>query len=425
MDDRECGFIEKCCTILQSHINLRRIETQYIQGNETIEKPLWNHLLCLLQGAKHRFIVVNTPFVAYTIPEGATLAGRGTSLQSQNALTKVLMELGVVDKDKGEQVLARNRSFYNYLVWGSKDGNAGEGRVRLAIQLHLPPGMCQGHKVTNFGCLQQLLRLPYRTLLLFRIMMGPLKLKLVLDARGGKFGPAGCLPIEANGHSCKGALAIGRFTATPCTCKQGGAPICMFKAQDPTHLLFGYILCMNCSCTTLQRLKIITAETEALGLDINRIIKHQSRISAVCNTFVTNLSLVPSDEVMKQVMQQSGFVEADLEDMKFVKLLSQWVIQSTRTSGRSIRRVHTIRPYDVLPTAYGTNATFRANIEPLKPIYHTSQAHKTAVVDHVLKEWRKKGGRFMTTVTGHPGLWEEMDANSAKERCIQAFEEAP
>ena len=26
---------------------------------------------------------------------------------------KVLMELGVLDKDKGEQVLARNRSFYN------------------------------------------------------------------------------------------------------------------------------------------------------------------------------------------------------------------------------------------------------------------------------------------------------------------------
>ena len=62
---------------------------------------------------KHRFIVVNTPFAAYTIPEKATLAGRGTSLQSQNALIKVLMELGVLDKDKGEQVLARNRSFYN------------------------------------------------------------------------------------------------------------------------------------------------------------------------------------------------------------------------------------------------------------------------------------------------------------------------
>ena len=58
---------------------------------------------------KHR-LVVNTPFAAYTIPEKATLAGRGTSLQSQNALIKVL-ELGV-DKGKGEQVLARNRSFY-------------------------------------------------------------------------------------------------------------------------------------------------------------------------------------------------------------------------------------------------------------------------------------------------------------------------
>ena len=75
-----------------------------------------------------------------------------------------------------------------------------------------------------------------------------------------------------------------------------------------------------------------------------------------------------------------------------------------------------VRPYDVLPTTHGTNTSFRGIIESLRPIYHTSQAHQTAVVDHVLKEWRKKGGRFMTTVTGHPGLWKEMVANSARER---------
>ena len=37
-------------------------------------------------------------------------------------------------------------------------------------------------------------------------------LRLVLDARGGKIGSTGCLPIEVDGsQTCKGALAIGRF----------------------------------------------------------------------------------------------------------------------------------------------------------------------------------------------------------------------
>ena len=160
----------------------------------------------------------------------------------------------------------------------------------------------------------------------------------------------------------------------------------------------------------------------AYGIDINQIAKLQRRISAVCNTFATDSSLVTNYEVTKHLMQQNGL---SVSDDNLVKLLSQWAVQTRQPDRSGVRRVYTIRPYDVLPTAYGTNTTFRAIIKPLKPIYHTSQAHKTAVVDHVLKEWRTaKNGRFMTTVTGHPGLWKEMDDNSARERCIQAFEEA-
>jgi len=110
-------------------------------------------------------------------------------------------------------------------------------------------------------------------------------------------------------------------------------------------------------------------------------------------------------------------MEKDKEQRK--KRMEERLRSRTSSAKAPLRHVRVIlRPYDVLPTAYGTNTTFRANIEPLKPIYHTSQAHKTAVVESVLKEWRKKGGRFMTTVTGHPGLWEEMDANSARERFV-------
>lgn len=138
---------------------------------------------------KHRFIVVNTPFAAYTIPKKATLAGRGTSLQSQNALIKVLMELGVLDKDKGEQVLARNRSLPLIIALPSHDGT----------------------------------------------------ILLILDYRGGKFGPNACLPIEVNGQTCNGALAIGRFAALSCT---SGTQIYMFKARNQTD--FGHILCKNC-----------------------------------------------------------------------------------------------------------------------------------------------------------------------------------
>lgn len=268
---------------------------------------------------QHRFAVVGTPFVAYTIPKAANLASRGSSLQSQNALLKVLVSLGMADTNEVEGILRRNESFFNFISWGSKDGDAGEGTIQLALNLHLPPGMCRGNKMPGFQCLQRLLPLPYRTLLLFRLVMGPLMLKLVLDSLGGKFGPNACLPIEVNTQTCNGALAIGRFAASPCTCKPGtdGARMCMFKAQDPTHLLSGYILCMNCSCSTLCRLNTITAEIEAFGIDINQIIKHQTQISAVLDTFLNDLSLQLTNETMKSTMNQIDWSQEESLGLRF------------------------------------------------------------------------------------------------------------
>ena len=89
--------------------------------------------------------------------------------------------------------------------------------------------------------------------MLFRLMMGPFA--HILDSRGGKFGPNACLPIEVNGQTCNGALAIGRFAALSCTSIPGtnGAQIYMFKARDQTDPFFGHILCKNCHSSTLTR----------------------------------------------------------------------------------------------------------------------------------------------------------------------------
>ena len=275
---------------------------------------------------QHRFVVVGTPFKAFCVPKGATLEARGTSLQSQNALLKVLVSLEMADKDEAESIQRRNESFFNFMDWSSKDGDAGEGTIQLALNLHLPPNMCRGNKIPGFGSLQRLLPLPFRTILLFHLMMGSLKLKLLLDSRGGKFGPDTCLPIEVDGRTCNGPLAIGRFVALSCTSIPGthGAKMCMFKAQDKTHPLFGYILCNNCSWTSHRRLKTIAAEIEAYGIDINQIIQLQSQISAIIYAFATDSTLVPSDEVMKHVMQQNGLSVSDTDNDNLVNLLIEW-----------------------------------------------------------------------------------------------------
>jgi len=162
---------------------------KFFKGYKSVVEVLEGNRLKFMKHTskkQHRFVVLGTPFVAYTIPKAATLEARGTSLQSQNALLKVLVSLGMADKDEAEKILLRNESFFNFMDWSSEDGDAGEGTVQLALNLHLPPGMCRGNKMPGFGSLQRLLPLPFRTLLLFRLMMGPLMLNLLLDSRGGK-----------------------------------------------------------------------------------------------------------------------------------------------------------------------------------------------------------------------------------------------
>jgi len=311
----------------------RRFYNKFFKGYKSVVEVLEGNRLKFMKHTskkRHRFVVLGTPFVAYTIPKAATLEARGTSLQSQNALLKVLVSLDLADKDEAEKILRRNESFYNFMDWSSENGDAGEGTIQLALNLHLPPGMCRGNIPPGFKCLQRLLPLPYRTILLFRLMMGPLKLKLVLDARGGKFGPACCLPIEVNGHSCKGALAIGRFPATPCACSKGGAQINMFKARDSTSPLYGYICCNHCLNASNQRLKTITAEVESIELVINRITKRQSQISAIFDIFNKDSTLQVTNETMKSTMNQIGFAHDDVEDMEFVKLLCEWAPKSRR-----------------------------------------------------------------------------------------------
>jgi len=310
----------------------RRFYNKFFKGYKSVVEVLEGNRLKFMKHKtqkRHRFVVVGTPFVAFTIPKAATLEARGTSLQSQNALLKVLVSLGMTDKDDAEKILRRNESFFNFMDWSSKDGDVGEGTVHLALNLHLPPGMCRGYVPAGFQCLQRLLPLPYRTLLLFRLMMGSLKLKLVLDARGGKLGPTGSLPIEVNGKTCNGVPAIGRFAASPCTCKRGGAQMSMIKAKDSTSALYGYIGCKHCLTLSHGRLNTITTEALTFGLDINQIIKHQPQISTIINTFATE-TLVPTFKVMQRTMSHNGFVKGDVDNMKLVNLLIQWVVQFKR-----------------------------------------------------------------------------------------------
>ena len=388
-------------------------------------------------------IVGGTTFVAFSQDTG--LPQIESSLQAQNALTKVLAGLGSIDAETARKILAKKKSYLAWLRFGSQDDNdadydecdvddeldiasssvdenadtASDGRFYMSRRHHLPSDMCTGYIPSGLKCLLNIIPVQYRTLIFLCVELEGLMFRLLLKALGGKvpIGPNTRLPIDANGAStCGGLIAIGRFAAGPCACKKGGAQMNMFKATDQTDPLFGHLLCKYCLELSHKRLKTITAEVEALGLDINRITKHQSQIYAIIDTFNKDSTLVATVEVMKHVMQQNGL---PVSDDNLVKLLSQWAVRTDR-SGPCQRRVYTVRPYDVLPTAYGTNTVFQGIIDSLKPYYYNkSPAYQTAVVDHVLKEWRAKRGRFMTETS--PGSWEEMNANSARERCIQAF----
>ena len=201
---------------------------------------------------------------------------------------------------------------------------------------HLPSDMCTGNIPPGLKSLLNIIPVQYRTLIFLCVELEGLRFRLLLKALGGKvpIDPNTRLPIDANGTStCGGIPAIGRFAASPCTCTcdKKSSQICMFMARDSTSPLYGHFLCHHCVSILHRRLSTITAEVKALGLDINRIIKYQSQISATINAFATNLALQrltlihSITAVTTHVMNQVGFLQSDVEDTNLVKLITEWV----------------------------------------------------------------------------------------------------
>jgi len=301
-----------------------------------------------------RVIVGGTTFVAFSQDTG--LPQIESSLQAQNALVKVLAALGSIDAETATKILAKKKSYLAWLHFGRQEDDtdhdecdvddeldiasssgdesndtldepSSSGRFYMSRRHHLPSDMCTGHIPSGLQCLLNIIPVQYRTLIFLCVELEGLRFRLLLKALGGKvpIGPNTPLPIDANGTStCGGILAIGRFASRPCTCKKGGAHIHMFKAQDPKDPLFGHLVCDRCYSSTHERIKIITAEIEAYGIDINQIIKIQPQILATINTFATDGSLVATVEVMKHVMQQNGLSLSDTNDDNLVNLLIEW-----------------------------------------------------------------------------------------------------
>ena len=104
-------------------------------------------------------------------------------------------------------------------------------------------------------------------------------------------------------------------------------------------------------------MKTITAEIEAYGIDINQIIQLQSQISAIIYAFATDSTLVPSDEVMKHVMQQNGLSVSDMDNDNLVNLLIEWSrgskLQSTIRT-RKLQSIITLVPKSNRPVTLDT-----------------------------------------------------------------------
>ena len=74
---------------------------------------------------------------------------------------------------------------------------------------------------------------------------------------------------------------------------------------------------------------------------------------------------------------------------------------------------------DILPSnniQWPGNIHFQRIIDGLKPIYQSKQSQEQSeMVDMVLSTLKFQGRRLLT----HIGRWTELDADAAKERCIQ------
>ena len=84
---------------------------------------------------------------------------------------------------------------------------------------------------------------------------------------------------------------------------------------------------------------------------------------------------------------------------------------------------HAVGPNDILPPhciKWPGNIHFQRIIEPLKSVYQSKQSHEqSAIVDLVMSKLTNEGRRFFTKVG--KDIYHKLDADAAKERCIQAL----
>ena len=108
---------------------------EFFHGCEVIEVLKSNRLKFIKTKNGQRFVDVGTPFVAYA--EKTNLPARETSIQSQNAFSKVLSSVGNVGAKEAAGFQNINKSYLICLHFGSEEGTTDveEGRFyTLAVK---------------------------------------------------------------------------------------------------------------------------------------------------------------------------------------------------------------------------------------------------------------------------------------------------
>ena len=108
---------------------------EFFHGCEVIEVLKDDRLKFIKTKNGQRFVIVGTPFVAYA--EKANLPARETSIQSQNAFSKVLSSIGNVGAKEAAKFQNVNKSYLSCLHFGSEEGTTDveEGRFyTLAVK---------------------------------------------------------------------------------------------------------------------------------------------------------------------------------------------------------------------------------------------------------------------------------------------------
>ena len=315
---------------------LAKYEREYFDevfdGEDRIDVLEDDHLAFITAKNGRRFIITGSNFVAYA--ENKSLAHIESSIRSQSALSKILAEVGLINADRARRIVARNTSYLMRLEFGDADRNGKrpekteEGNFYRSKRLHLPNGLCSGgHVPAGLKCLQRLLPVQYRSLIFLRTGLGRLQFNLLLNSHGGKVGPTDHTPIETD-CKCRGVPGIGKFKADPCPHGEEAGSFCMMKAEEgPKHPLFGHIVCDKCHGLANNRLASLVEDATALGVDKNRLLKLQPRISATLTHFANaKKSSPPTDDELTGAMQEVGRLSGkDVKDENLCKLMMKWV----------------------------------------------------------------------------------------------------